>query len=143
MDFLDSLHLLKLGVKCGTTFLRNQPLVDLLPAPRYGGYRNASLSTWGGKEIKVGHKWHMAVRDKNHIFRALHDSLVPHKWGSIIGKRMGRNGWKIGKEFTVAAPFNVPENACSGQFISRPQTFVKLQLRFKLHFYTKKMQFET
>ena len=30
-----------------------------------------------------------------------------------------------------------------GQFIGRPQTFVELQLRFKLHFYTKKMQFET
>ena len=31
----------------------------------------------------------------------------------------------------------------SGQFIGRPQTFVELQSRFKLHFYTKKMQFET
>ena len=30
-----------------------------------------------------------------------------------------------------------------GQFIGRPQTFVELQLRFKLHFYTMKMQFET
>ena len=30
-----------------------------------------------------------------------------------------------------------------GQFIGRPQTFVELQLRFNLHFYTRKMQFET
>ena len=30
-----------------------------------------------------------------------------------------------------------------GQFIGRPQTFVELQLCFKLHFYTRKMQFET
>ena len=29
-----------------------------------------------------------------------------------------------------------------GQFIGRPQTFVELQLRFKQHFYTKKMQYE-
>ena len=34
------------------------------------------------------------------------------------------------------------QTECSGQFIGRPQTFVELQLRFKLHFYTKKMQFE-
>ena len=34
---------------------------------------------------------------------------------------------KIGKD----------SNSC-GQFIGRPQTFVELQLRFKLHFYTKK-----
>ena len=30
-----------------------------------------------------------------------------------------------------------------GQFIARPQTFVELQLRFKLHFPSVKMQFET
>ena len=35
------------------------------------------------------------------------------------------------------------EQDSSGQFISRPQTFLELQLRFKLHFYTKKMPFET
>ena len=29
-----------------------------------------------------------------------------------------------------------------GQFIGRPHTFVELQLRFKLHFFNKKMQFE-
>ena len=34
-------------------------------------------------------------------------------------------------------------NVFSGQFIGRPQTFVELQLHFKLHFYTEKMQFET
>ena len=37
---------------------------------------------------------------------------------------------------------NREEAEDSGQFIGRPQTFVELQLRFKLHFYTKKMQFE-
>ena len=31
----------------------------------------------------------------------------------------------------------------SGQFIGRPQTFVELQLRFKLHFLSVKMQFKT
>ena len=35
-----------------------------------------------------------------------------------------------------------PEGAGS-RFIGRPQTFVELQLHFKLHFYTRKMQFET
>ena len=30
LDFLDSLHLLKLGVKCGTTFLRNPPQTTAL-----------------------------------------------------------------------------------------------------------------
>ena len=33
--------------------------------------------------------------------------------------------------------------ATCGQFFSPPQTFLELQLRFKLHFYTKKMQVET
>jgi len=33
-------------------------------------------------------------------------------------------------------------SVCRGQFIGLPQTFVELQLRFKLHFYTRKMQFE-
>ena len=46
------------GKKCGQ--------VDLLPAQRYGGYRNASLSTWGGKAIKVGHKWHMFASGMSH-----------------------------------------------------------------------------
>ena len=32
MDFFDSLHLLKLGVKCGTTFLKNPPpLFNFIP----------------------------------------------------------------------------------------------------------------
>ena len=31
-------------------------------------------------------------------------------------------------------------DAYRGQFIGHPQTFVELQLRFKLHFYTKKMK---
>ena len=30
-----------------------------------------------------------------------------------------------------------------GQFIGRPQTFVELQLHFKLYFLSVKMQFET
>ena len=38
---------------------------------------------------------------------------------------------------------NTQLSPSSSQFIGRPQTFVELQLRFKLHFYTKKMQFET
>ena len=33
--------------------------------------------------------------------------------------------------------------AFSGRFIGRPQTFVEPQLRLKMHFYTRKMQFET
>ena len=36
------------GHKCGQ--------VDLLPAFRNGGYRNATLSTWGGYSIKIGDK---------------------------------------------------------------------------------------
>ena len=35
------------------------------------------------------------------------------------------------------------QSKSSGQFIGRPQTFVELQLRFKLHFPSVKMQFET
>ena len=37
---------------------------------------------------------------------------------------------------------SLQERTC-GQFIGHPQTFVELQLHFKLQFYTKKMQFET
>ena len=39
------------GEKCG--------LVDLLPTPRYGGYRNTSMASWGGKAIEIGKEWHM------------------------------------------------------------------------------------
>ena len=35
------------------------------------------------------------------------------------------------------------EDLTCGQFIGRPQTFLELQLRFKLHFPSVKMQFET
>ena len=35
------------------------------------------------------------------------------------------------------------EKTTSGQFISRPQTFLELQLHFKRHFLSVKMQFET
>ena len=40
--------------------------VDLLPASRYGGYRNVSLSTWGGKAIKIGDSWHMFASGMSH-----------------------------------------------------------------------------
>ena len=40
--------------------------------------------------------------------------------------------------------FSLTENLFArGQFIGRLQTFVELQLCFKLHFYIKKMKFET
>ena len=38
--------------------------------------------------------------------------------------------------------FSKAKALTNGQFIGRLQTFVELQFRFKLHFYTKKMQFE-
>ena len=46
------------GHKCGQ--------VDLLPASRYGGYRNATLSSWGGYSIKIGDKWHMFASGMSH-----------------------------------------------------------------------------
>ena len=46
------------GEKCGQ--------VDLLPAPRDGGYRNASLSSWGGNAIKIGQEWHMFASAMSH-----------------------------------------------------------------------------
>ena len=46
------------GEKCGQ--------VDLLPTPRDGGYRNASLSSWGGNAIKIGQEWHMFVSAMSH-----------------------------------------------------------------------------
>merc|ERR1712038_635348 len=46
------------GEKCGQ--------VDLLPAYRYGGYRNESLSSWGGYSIKIGEKWHMFASGMSH-----------------------------------------------------------------------------
>ena len=46
------------GHKCGQ--------VDLLPASRHGGYRNATLSTWGGYSIKIGGKWHMFASGMSH-----------------------------------------------------------------------------
>ena len=36
-----------------------------------------------------------------------------------------------------------PEMTTFGQFIGCPQSFVELQLHFKLHFPSVKMQFET
>ena len=45
---------------------KNCGQVDLLPAPRDGGYRNPSLSTWGGKAIKIGNKWHMYASGMSH-----------------------------------------------------------------------------
>ena len=61
--------------------------------------------------------------------------------------------FEVGAVFSILATFQAENffiglkehTHCnsSGQFICRPQTFVELQLRFKLHFYTKKMQFET
>lgn len=39
------------GDKCG--------LVDLLPTPRNGGYRNASMASWGGTAIEIDGTWHM------------------------------------------------------------------------------------
>ena len=46
------------GEKCGQ--------VDLLPAPRDGGYRNATLSSWGGNAIKIDQEWHMFVSAMSH-----------------------------------------------------------------------------
>ena len=55
LDFLDSLHLLKLGVKCGTTFLRNHPLENRstifmqLSAPDHRGA--PATQNWRKKDI--------------------------------------------------------------------------------------------
>ena len=46
------------GEKCG--------LVDLLPTPRFGGYRNASMASWGGKAIEIEGKWHMFASAMSH-----------------------------------------------------------------------------
>ena len=40
--------------------------VDLLPASRHEGYRNTTLSTWGGYSIKIGDKWHMFASGMSH-----------------------------------------------------------------------------
>jgi len=40
--------------------------VDLLPADRFGGYRNLSMSSWGGYSIKIGSKWHMFASGMSH-----------------------------------------------------------------------------
>jgi len=39
------------GENCG--------LVDLLPTPRYGGYRNDSMASWGGTAVQIDGYWHM------------------------------------------------------------------------------------
>jgi len=39
------------GENCG--------LVDLLPTPRYGGYRNESMASWGGTAVEIDGIWHM------------------------------------------------------------------------------------
>ena len=46
---------------------------------------------------------------------------------------------------TVHPPYNANgyKAPSCGQLIGRPQTFVELQLHFKLHFPSVKMQFET
>ena len=46
------------GEKCG--------LVDLLPAPRFGGYRNKSMASWGGKAIEIDGTWHMFASAMSH-----------------------------------------------------------------------------
>ena len=46
------------GEKCGQ--------VDLLPASRQAGYRNESMSSWGGYSIKIGEKWHMFASGMSH-----------------------------------------------------------------------------
>ena len=54
-------------------------------------------------------------------------------YNPIVGPQIGA--------FKFCMESIVKQHSC-GQFIGRPQTFVELQLRFKLHFYTRKMQFE-
>jgi len=46
------------GERCGQ--------VDLLPADRYKGYRNDSMSSWGGHSIKIGDTWHMFASAMSH-----------------------------------------------------------------------------
>jgi len=46
------------GAKCGQ--------VDLLPADRYKGFRNESMSSWGGYSLKIGDKWHMFASAMSH-----------------------------------------------------------------------------
>ena len=50
---------------------------------------------------------------------------------------VGNSGCSVGHK-SVTQPGH---KFVTSQFIGRQQTFVELQLRFKLHFYTKKMQF--
>ena len=46
------------GERCGQA--------DLLPAYRYGGYRNESMSSWGGYSIEIDGIWHMFVSGMSH-----------------------------------------------------------------------------
>merc|ERR1712241_1009492 len=55
------------GEKCGQ--------VDLLPASRYGGYRNESMSSWGGYSIKIREEWHMFASGMSHNC-PLHDFMA-------------------------------------------------------------------
>merc|ERR1712241_1231172 len=68
------------GHKCGQ--------VDLLPAFRNGGYRNATLSTWGGYSIKIGDKWHMFASGMSHqcpLEKFATNSMTIHATSEVPG----------------------------------------------------------
>ena len=68
------------GHKCGQ--------VDLLPAYRNGGYRNATLSTWGGYSIKIGDKWHMFASGMSHqcpLEKFATNSMTIHATSKVPG----------------------------------------------------------
>ena len=75
----------------------------------------------------------------------------------MVSERGGRQ-WMVGNNTKSRSPVMTAQklggkeshvlsksrgNHSSGQFIGRPQTFVELQLCFKLHFPSVKMQFDT
>ena len=62
--------------------------VDLLPALRNGGYRNATLSTWGGYSIKIGDKWHMFASGMSHqcpLEKFATNSMTIHATSKVPG----------------------------------------------------------
>ena len=68
------------GHKCGQ--------VDLLPALRNGGYRNSTLSTWGGYSIKIGDKWHMFASGMSHqcpLETFITNSMTIHATSKVPG----------------------------------------------------------
>jgi len=62
--------------------------VDLLPAFRNGGYRNATLSSWGGYSIKIGDEWHMFASGMSHqcpLAKFATNSMTIHATSKVPG----------------------------------------------------------